>query len=329
MQSSRMISCLLLLQGKRRMTARELAGMLEVSTRTVYRDVEALGAAGVPIHMERGALGGIVLADDYRRALAQFSTGELQSLFASGPGPFADLGMATPTAALQKLAGALPAMQRRAAESSRDRLFMDHNRWSRGEQPTGVLVALRKAAEGDRRVRMQYRDRSGTATDRVIDPLGLVAKAGVWYAIAREGDKGYRTFRAQRIQRVDVLAETFVRPSDFALEAYWNESVSTIERQTQETFDVVLRVENDALPKVSSFWEHAVLAEDDTSTTLRVGFPSQDVALMQILVLGASALEILSPPGIAAAIVARAADAIERYGSSANAIVMPASANPK
>jgi len=329
MQSSRMISCLLLLQGKRRMTARELAATLEVSMRTVYRDVEALGAAGVPIHMERGALGGIVLADDYRRALAQFSTDELQALFASGPGPLADIGMATPAAALQKLAGALPAMQRRAAESSRDRLFVDHNRWSRAEQPTEVLVALRKAAEENRRVRMQYRDRSGTATNRVIDPLGLVAKAGVWYAISREGDKGYRTFRAERIQRVDVLPETFVRPADFVLEAYWRESVSTIERQTQETFDVVLRVENAALPKVTSFWEHAILAEEAASTTLRVGFPSRDVALAQIIVLGASALDILSPPGIPAAIVARAADAIARYGSSANEIVMPASAKPK
>jgi predicted DNA-binding transcriptional regulator YafY len=324
-----MISCLLLLQGKRRMTARELATMLEVSMRTVYRDVEALGAAGVPIHMERGALGGIVLADDYRRALAQFSTDELQALFASGPGPLADLGMATPAAALQKLAGALPVMQRRAAEASRERLFVDHNRWSRGEQPTGVLVTLRKAAEENRRVRMQYRDRTGTVTDRAIDPLGLVAKAGVWYVISREGDKGYRTFRAQRIVRLDVLGETFVRPSDFALEAYWNESVSAIERQTQETFDVVLRVENDGLPKVSSFWEHAILAEDPSSTTLRVGFPSRDYAIVQILVLDASVLEILSPPDMPAAIVARAADATRRYGSSANEIVIPASAKPK
>ncbi len=311
------------------MTARELASTLEVSMRTVYRDVEALGAAGIPIHMERGALGGIVLADDYRRALAQFSTDELQALFASGPGPLADIGMETAGTALQKLAGALPAMQRRAAESSRDRLFVDHNRWSRGEQPTDVLLALRKAAEGDRRVRMLYRDRSGVATDRIVDPLGLVAKAGVWYLISREGDKGYRTFRAQRIGRVDVLGETFVRPADFALEAYWNESVSTIERQTQETFDVVMRVENDALPKVSSFWEHSIVAEDASSTTLRVGFPSQDVALMQILVLGPSVFEILSPGGIPAAIVARARDALARYGSSANEIVMPASANPK
>jgi predicted DNA-binding transcriptional regulator YafY len=176
---------------------------------------------------------------------------------------------------------------------------------------------------------MQYRDRTGTVTDRAIDPLGLVAKAGVWYLISREGDKGYRTFRAQRIVRVDVLGETFVRPSDFALEAYWNESVSAIERQTQETFDVVLRVENDALPKVSSFWEHAILAEDPSSTTLRVGFPSRDYAIVQILVLDASVLEILSPPDMPAAIVARAADATRRYGSSANEIVIPASAKPK
>jgi len=107
MQSQRLISCLLLLQGKPRTTARELSRHLAVSMRTVYRDVGALCEAGVPIHMERGPLGGIVLASDYRRAIAHFTDDELQAHFAVGPGPMSDIGLASQSLALQKLAGAL------------------------------------------------------------------------------------------------------------------------------------------------------------------------------------------------------------------------------
>src|SRR5450631_4915166 len=125
MQSQRLMACLQLLQGERRLTARYLARELGVSMRTVYRDVEALGEAGVPVHMERGPQGGIVLADDYRRALAQFTSDELQSLFAARIGPMADLGIASHREALLKLAGALPAPQRRTAQTTRERLLLD------------------------------------------------------------------------------------------------------------------------------------------------------------------------------------------------------------
>jgi len=311
MQSQRLLSCLLLLQGKPRVTARELSRQLEVSMRTVYRDVEALGAAGVPIHMERGPLGGIVLADDYRRALAQFTTDELQALFASGPGPMSDLGLAAQPQALQKLAGALPATARQAVETGRARLFLDHNRWSRGEQPTEVLVRLRAAAANDRCVRLLYRDRSGTTSDRRVEPLGLVAKAGVWYLIAREPEKGYRTFRAQRISDVEVLMSPFKRPADFDLEAYWNASVAWIERPTHETYDVVLNVERSAAAKLA-YWDVTVLNEDDDVSTLRIAFPSRETAVMQVLVL-ADVVQIVAPDELPAAIVERARHALARF----------------
>lgn len=179
MRSQRLMSCLQLLQGERRLTARYLADQLAVSMRTVYRDVEALCEAGVPIHMERGPAGGIVLADNYRRALAQFTNDELESLFAAGSEPMTDLGIASRREALRKLAGALPAGQRETATATRERLLVDHNRWGRGEQPTAILVQIRGAVERQRRVRLVYRDRSGAVTERLVDPLGLVAKAGV------------------------------------------------------------------------------------------------------------------------------------------------------
>ncbi|MGD0473113.1 MAG: WYL domain-containing protein [Candidatus Velthaea sp.] len=318
MQSQRLLSCLLLLQGKRRVTARELARQLEVSMRTIYRDVEALCAAGVPIHMERGPLGGIVLADDYRRALAHFTNDELQALFASGPGPMTDLGSAAQSQALQKLAGALPAAARQAMETGRARLLLDHNRWSRGEQPTDVLVRLRRAVQNDRSVRLEYRDRGGTPSERRVDPLGLVAKAGVWYLIGREPDKGYRTFRAQRIVEVEELPATFSRPPDFDLEAYWNASVTSIERQSQETYDVVLRVERDAGPRFI-FWDVTVLREDEQFSTLRVAFPSRELAIATVLVY-ADALQIVSPDDLPSAIVERARVALATFDRPADAM---------
>lgn len=269
-RSRRLLSCLLLLQTRRRMTVRELATELDVSMRTVHRDVEALCEAGVPIYMERGPLGGIVLGDEYRRALAHFTPDDLRRLFASGPNPLADLD-AVDSRVLQKLASALPTRARETAEAARDRLLVDNNRWSRAEQPTETLRLLRTASDGDRSVRLRYRDRAGTATDRVVDPLGLVAKAGVWYLIAREADQGYRTFRAERIDGVEETDEVFVRPADFQLEAYWNQTVRSVERDF-EPYVAVVRARPAAVTRLSSYYSFDVRETTAEGVVLAVRF---------------------------------------------------------
>ena len=318
MRSERLLSCLLLLQGTRRRTARDLAAALEVSMRTVYRDVEALGAAGVPIHMERGPQGGIVLADDYRRAIAQFTDDELQALFAGSTGPMADLGLASARGALQKLAGALPAAQRRAAERGRDRLLVDHNRWFRGEQPRDALVALRRAVAEDCRVRIRYRDREGTLTDRIVDPLGLVAKAGVWYLVSREGDKGYRTFRAERIAGVATTGERFTRPADFDLDAHWRSSMASVRERSGPAYEATLRVRADVLGWLTSSFEAETLAADADGTLLRVRFPARDVAASHIVMMG-DTVTIVGPSDLPDEVVRCARAAIERHGANATA----------
>jgi predicted DNA-binding transcriptional regulator YafY len=315
MQSQRLVSCLLLLQGERRQTARKLAAALEVSTRTVYRDVEALSAAGIPVHMERGPHGGVVLADDYRRALAQFTNDELQALFALSSEPMADLGMASHAHALRKLAGALPAPQRRAAERGRGRLLLDPNRWYRGDQPVRVLAALREAIAQERRTRLRYRDRNGAISERLIDPLGLVAKAGVWYLVAREAEKGYRTFRAQRIAEVEETDERFARPPDFDLDAHWRSSVASMEQQSVQSYDVTLRVDSGALTRLTPYWDVAVLDDEPGFTTVRIRFPMRDVAVFQVLALG-DAATILDPPDLKGAVVACAQQALARHGTA-------------
>ncbi|MDQ2991416.1 MAG: YafY family transcriptional regulator [Candidatus Eremiobacteraeota bacterium] len=315
MKSQRLLECLLLLQGARRQTAGALATRLGVSVRTIYRDVDELSSAGVPVYMERGPQGGVVLSDDYRRALAQFTGDELQALFAATTGPMADIGIVSQPAALQKLAGALPTAQRLAAERGRERLLLDHNKWYRGEQPTELLGALRAAVADERVVRMRYRDRSGSATERAIEPLGLVAKAGVWYLVARDiAAADYRSFRAQRIVEATATTARFVRPAGFDLEAYWRSSIAYMEKAPNVTYDVTLRVRVEAYDRLNATWG-ATLADDETPGFARVGlrFPSIDAAVYQVVALGEAVLAI-EPPELTVAVVARARETLALFG---------------
>ena len=316
MKSQRLLECLLLLQGARRQTAGSLATRLGVSIRTIYRDVDALSSAGVPVYMERGPLGGVILSDDYRRALAQFSSDELQALFASTAGPMADIGIVSQPAALQKLAGALPTAQRQAAERGRERLLLDHNKWYRGEQPTELLGAMRAAVAEELVVRMRYRDRSGNVSERAIEPLGLVAKAGVWYLVARDvAAADVRSFRAQRIVEASTTGERFMRPAGFDLDAYWRSSVSFMERRPNETYDVVLRVRAEAYDRLNAAWG-ASIADDELPGYARVSvsFPSRDAAVFQMIALGDAALEF-DRPDLATEVVARARETLARFAN--------------
>lgn len=313
MKSERLVSLMLLLQGRSRRSARELAQALEVSMRTIYRDVEALGSAGVPVYAERGSNGGIVLAGGYRQAIAQFSSDELHALFAAASDPLSDLGVHAHERALHKLEGALPDLQRRAAQKARQRVLLDHNRWYRSRQPSEVLAALRRAVWEDRKVELRYRDRTGAETTRVIDPLGLVSKAGVWYAIAREPGGDLRTFRAERILAAVESPQHFERPDGFDLEAYWNTTQQTM-KMPEEPYDVTLAVQSEWLEMVLSYWQNAavVLAQDDFGKTLRITFPSDKVALGQVAGWGAR-VRVLEPAELRASVLEHARAILQSY----------------
>jgi predicted DNA-binding transcriptional regulator YafY len=314
MKSDRLVSLMLLLQARSRRSARALADALEVSIRTIYRDVEALSAAGVPIYAERGSNGGIVLADGYRQAIAQFSTDELHALFVTATDPLADLGVRGHEHALHKLEGALPDLQRRAARKARERVLLDHNRWYRTQQPAEVLAALRRAVWDERLLRMQYRDRTGAATTRVIQPLGLVSKAGIWYLIAREPQGELRTFRAERIVSIEELAEHFERPADFDLETYWRSSQTAMERPA-EWYDAVLQVSSDALEMVTAFWECEAIEESENAKTLRIRFPSYKGAVSSIAGWGSS-VRVVHPADLRDAVIEYARELLRAYSVS-------------
>lgn len=306
---------LLMLQGVERKSARELAEALEVSERTVYRDVDALSASGVPIYAERGAQGGICIAEGYRKALTQFGEDEVRALFISGSNPLIDLGLGIDRErALAKLSGALSDVQRKAVQKTRGRIHLDQRRWNQAEQPQELLGILRRAVWEDTRVLLHYRDRESKITERMVDPFGLVAKAGIWYLVARSGDE-LRTFRAERIIDVTPLAQTFQRPADFDLDLYWKEWISAIE-EGGKRFAVVLSVPDAFLDEPGRYWEMQLLAprpeNGDGTALVRIVFPGGDAAVHQLLFWGAR-VTILEPFELRTEIAARAKVLLAHY----------------
>lgn len=313
MKADRLISLLLLLQSRRQCSARVLAERLEVSERTIYRDVDALCAAGVPIYAERGVNGGIVLSDGYRHALTQFSEEEVRALFISGATPLADLGLERGfNRALEKLHGGLADMQRRAAEKSRSRIHLDTRRWNQPEPPRALLTALRRAVWDDRRLRIRYEDRNKAGSTRVIDPLGLVSKAGVWYLVARH-DKEFRSFRVERISSADELAEHFARPQEFDLERYWSESSARFAQASRSADCIVtLRAPHDALDRITAYWPAEIVSRRTRDAVVRVTFPGSEIAVFH-LIAWSDAASLLEPAELRDAVIIAARRALRRY----------------
>ena len=313
MKADRLVALLLLLQSRRQCSARVLADRLEVSERTIYRDVDALSAAGVPVYAQRGSGGGIVLADGYRRALTYFSEDEVRALFVSGASPLADLGLERGLAqALEKLRGGLADVHQRAADESRSRIHLDQRRWNQPEPPRELLTALRRAVWDDRRLRICYEDRNRKSTTRTVDPLGLVSKAGVWYLIARS-DGELRSFRVERVANAQKLPERFERPADFDLERYWAESSARFAEASRSVDCVVtFRAANDALERVTYYWPAEVVSEQARESIVRVTFPGREVAVFQAIAWSDVAT-LVEPDELREAIAHRARRALERH----------------
>ena len=312
MKADRLVSILLLLQSSQRRTARDLAGALEVSERTIYRDVDALSAAGVPVFTERGAEGGIALAQGYRHALMHFGEEEIRALFASNSAVLADLGLAPNLdRALEKLRGGFSETQQRIAENARGRIHIDQRRWNQSDPPVEKLALLRRAVWDDRRIELSYEDRAGAATTRAADPLGLVSKAGVWYLVART-ERGYRSFRVERIRDVSEMNERFERPADFDLDAHWRESSAALFERRESAYKVLLRIEPQAREAIGGYWP--VESVEGDPTLVRVAFPDERSALFSVLGWGLS-VEALEPSTLRDALSQRAAELAQRYSS--------------
>jgi predicted DNA-binding transcriptional regulator YafY len=228
------------------MTAEALAGELEVSVRTIYRDIEALSMAGVPVFAERGPGGGCQLVEGYRTRLTGLSGDEAEALFLSGlEGPAAQLGLGSVLAAAQiKVTAALPPELRGRASRLRERFHLEAPGWFRQIEPVPFLAVAAEALWSDRRLQITYRP-GERATQRTLDPLGLVLKAGTWYLVARR-EGAIRTYRVARIGAATALDEHFERPQDFDLARYWTDSTLAFEREL-DRITVRLRIEPQAI----------------------------------------------------------------------------------
>lgn len=242
MRASRLVQLLLLLQARGRLTAATLAAELEVSERTIHRDVEALSAAGVPIYAERGPHGGIQLVDGYRTRLTGLTGDEAEALFLSGlPGPAAELGLGTVVAAARlKVLAALPAELRARATRLVERFHLDAAGWFHATESVPHLATIANAVWEAERITVGYR-RAGGEVDRILEPLGLVLKAGIWYLVAAaEGQ--VRTYRVSRFSRVTPTGMAFPRPTAFDLAAHWRASIDAYESAAPRTV-VTLRID--------------------------------------------------------------------------------------
>lgn len=229
MRADRLVATLLFLQSRGRVTATEVAAELEVSVKTARRDLEALSLAGIPVYSQPGRGGGWALVGGARTDLSGLTAAEARTLFlVAGPS-----SAVTPAAkaALRKLVRALPETFRAEAEKAASAIVLDPAGWGRkAPTPPPHLESLQHAVIEGVKIRLGYTDARGAISERVVDPLGLVAKGTTWYLVADTGT-GRRTFRVWRVRSVELLDEPAVRPPDFDLQRAWDEIVSTLDER--------------------------------------------------------------------------------------------------
>lgn len=306
MRASRLLSIMMLLQARGRMSAESLAEELEVSVRTIYRDIDQLSAAGVPVYADIGRNGGFALLDGWRTRLTGLTAPEARALFLSGlPGPASELGLGDEVAAAElKLLAALPADWRSEATRMSSRFHLDPKGWfSTGPRPEH-LKAIAEAVWNERRIRIRY-DSWTQVSERVVDPLGLVLKGGVWYLVGRR-ETGLRTYRLSQVLALTALDEHFERPADFDLPRHWRESTASFERdiyvgvaRVRATRRGVARLK-DISQRVKDEIEAQTFEYDaDGFATLNVPIEEEVWATREMTRVGAE-VEVLEPPTLRA-----------------------------
>jgi predicted DNA-binding transcriptional regulator YafY len=316
-KSSRLLSILLLLQTGGRTTAAQLAAELDVSVRTVYRDIESLTAAGVPLYADAGHSGGYRLIDGYRTRLTGLSAGEAEALFLSGvPGPATELGLGGALAAARlKLRAALPPELRAQADRMRSRFHLDAPGWYAEDDDVPHLRQVADAVWESRVLEVRYRRwKEPTDVDRRLKPYGLVLKAGRWYVVAGPGP---RTYRVDQILELTECDERFEAPTDFDLAGYWQHYQADFRARLHRD-EAVVRLAPRAAAGLTGAAARA-LAETGTAEAdgwVRAVLPveSLDHAHGYFLAMGADA-EVLEPAELRSRLAATSRALAARYAS--------------
>jgi len=323
-RASRLLSILLMLHTRGQVSAQELAAELEVSVRTVYRDVEALGAAGIPVYATRGRAGGFRLLDGYRTTLTGLTADEAGAVFLAGlPAAAADLGLGSVIAATQlKLVAALPPELRTRAERIRDRFHLDAPGWERAADSPPCLAAVADAVWTEHRIDVRYERTGREVVERILEPLGLVLKAGVWYLVAAPPGAAPRTYRLSRMRAVTVSDEIFERPEAWDLQAHWRSYQDDYEQRLfKDTATIRLSPAGRQLlfliGSLAARAGHGALepSDDDGWATTTIPIESVRHAQHALLQLGAD-VEVLAPRELREAVARSARAMVARYGAA-------------
>jgi predicted DNA-binding transcriptional regulator YafY len=328
MRASRLMSILILLQLRSRVTAEALAEEFEVSLRTIYRDIDELSAAGIPVQSERGPNGGFQLMAGYQTKLTGLASHEAEALFMIGiPNAAAELGLgdATHDAARKLLASLPPALSEDASRIGK-RFHLDPVEWYHAPTPLQHLPALARAVLDEHVVGVSYGSWKGEVNRRLA-PLGLVLKAGAWYLVASPitghgaaGSGSPRTYKVENIRSLTLTDATFVRPKNFHLANYWREALSRFEAELRPS-RATLRVSGIGLQRLAELGSFARDAVNLASPPDRVGWrevilpiESTDHAARMLMGLG-SEVEVVEPSELRAAIRSLAGTIAKLHGA--------------
>jgi predicted DNA-binding transcriptional regulator YafY len=310
-KADRLLSTLLLLQAKGRVTSRELSDRLEVSQRTVHRDMEALSAANVPITALRGAQGGWQLERDWRTNVPGLDESELRALLMTQPRALTDPAMrAASERAFGKLMAALPIRLREQAAAMSERLHIDPTGWHATTEDLSMLPIVQDAVARDCKLTFDYTRADGQSGPRTVDPLGLVSKGATWYLVAR-APNGLRTYRVSRMRAATPLGQTFERPANFKLSAYWETSTAAFQ-ENQRPFDAIVAFDARAARSIRGWCVTSPCDHPSAHTLpgeweiLQIRFEAEDHARFLILGFGPRA-RVLEPPSLRTLVHAEAA----------------------
>lgn len=315
MRASRLLAILILLQLRVRLTAQALADEFEVSVRTIYRDIDQLSAAGVPVYADRGPGGGFQLLDGWQTRLTGLAGDEAEAVPLIGLAGAGALGLGAATRRAEgKLLAALPAAQRERAGLLGSRVHVDPLDWYRAEEPAEHLPALVRAVLDRRTVAITYESWTATREHR-LDPLGLVMKGGAWYLVA--ANKGrIGTYRAAAVRALTVLDDTFERPAGFDLATTWRAQLADFAERLRP-LTVRLRATAEGKRKLAELGDFAAAAVRAAGNE-DIPFPAESIDQAAALVLGlAGEVEALDPPDLRARVAELAAAAVVRHGGAA------------
>ncbi len=320
MRADRLISLLLLLQTRGNFSARQLAEELEVSERTIYRDIEALSQAGIPVYTLRGPGGGVFLVDNYRTSLTGLTGEQLQALFMLNiPQPLIQLGAGEALkTALLKLTASLPAARIKEEELTRQRFYLDWESEPSGDYPLPYFETIRQGVWQDRLIRLKYKPHFWAVVEQVVEPLGLIARGNAWHLVCMHGDH-LRALRIDSVFEAQLLEERFTRPQDFNLVDFWRNWLTGAE-VNHPIYPVKVRVSPllaSELPRVMGdavrqAIENAEPADETGWIILELNFETLEAARSRLLAFGGAA-EVLEPEALRLSIADFARQTISVY----------------